>query len=583
MTSRALLAFGLLSALGGCGEKSRSAPSGCEASGCPPGSTCVDSACLADAPGDYRVAARFVPDEGDAVAEWSDLELLSEIGDSESPLAPTRRFLPFRFSARVTVRGSISRGGDSLPAYLQLRRRSPVDGREDALVTRAVEAGESFAITLPDVEDLPPVGPDGAPAAYELTVRSVDPEDQFPPLRLPLARAGLAVRQDLVLPETATIRGVPLRSDGEQRIANLRVVAIDPVSGRQISTVGRTSEVYQDETTGQQAGGEFRIQVPVDTDAFAIRLSDELNSANGLPTIEFTELSLPSLLVDPVDGAFIVPLSVLVLPPITGVNLSGTVEGLTRAGGRVALGQASLRFWSEDLGAPGVDDVRGTFERFVESSNPPPDEPAVYEIGLLPAGTYQVEITPPARDDLADLAIGVVEQFVNAPEPNGDQSGIVLEAPSRVAIGGTVVDAEGRPIEGARVELRGGGDRADMAAAREELWVRTATAVTSAEGAFFALVDPGRYDVVVRPLLATRLPWAIRLDLEVTEDMTLPEPIVVAPGRRLSGVVNDQEGAAVGVTVEVWCLTETDASLVCGRTTTDAAGRYELFLPAALD
>ncbi len=549
MTARTLLALGLLPALAGCGEESRGSPRGCEASGCPAGSTCVDSACLADAPDDYRVAARFVPDDGDVVAEWSDLELVSEIGDSESALAPTRRFLPFRFSARVAVRGSISRGGDSLPAYLQLRRRSPIDGREDTIATRAVEARESFAITVPDVEDLPSLEPDGTPAAYELTVRSVDPEDPFPPRRVPLGRADLAVRQDLVLPETATLRGVPLRSDGEQRLANLRVAAIDPASGRLISTVGRTTDVYEDETTGQQAGGEFRIRVPADTDAFVIQVSDEINSANGLPTLEFAELSLPTLLVDPVDGAFIIPLSVLVFPPITGVNLSGTVEGLTRAGGRVALGQASLRFWSEDLGAPGVGDVPGTFERFVESSNPPPNEPAVYEIGLLPAGTYQVEITPPARDDLADLAIGVVEQFVNAPEPNGDQSGIVLEAPSRVAIGGTVVDAEGRPIAGARVELRGGGDRADMAAARQELWVRTAMAVTSAEGAFLALVDPGHYDVVVRPLLATRLPRATRLDHEVTEDMTLLEPIVVAPGRRLKGVVNDQDGAAVGGTV----------------------------------
>jgi hypothetical protein len=557
------LVLGMLAlvwALAGCGDGAGPPSRSCEVRGCPAGSTCVDSACLADAPGDYRVAVQFVPPAGEAVAEWKHAEprLISEIGDD----------LAFAFHDRVLVRGTVSRGGVALPSYVELERASAVPHRAPTIVAHAVRAGESFELAVPHLPEV----------VYHLQASSVDPQDPFPPVHRDLTEADLAVRQEVLLPEIVIVMGTPLSWSG-QRMENLLALAVDPATGEAISSPARTSELGRDPATGAPTGGEFRLSVPATTEAFAIRLSEsDLTEARGLPTIQFSELLLPGLSVDPTDGTRVIPLAVLVYPRVNLVTLSGTVEGRPRAGGRVPLDRATLRFWSEDLGAPGVADAAGTIERLARSEGALGE----YRVGLLPAGTYRVEITPPAQNELADLAIGVVSQFVNAPEL-GDQSGIVLEAPPRFAVGGTVVDADGRPLEGARVELRGGGDRADVAAARAEIWVRSASAVTTAEGAFLALVDPGHYDVVVEPPADARLPWAIRLDLPVTEDTSLPEPIVASPGRRLSGVANDDAGAAPGVTVEVWCLTETDASIVCGRTTTDAAGRYELLLPPSFD
>lgn len=553
-----LVALAWLSA--GCGDDSQPPSTSCEVRGCPAGSTCVASVCLADAPGDYRVAVQFVPASGDSVAEWKYAEPrpISEIGDD----------LAFAFHDSALVRGTVSRGGGALPAYVEIARASAVPNRAPTVVAQAVRAGESFELAVPELSEV----------VYHLRAASVDPQDPFPPVRRDLTLADLPVRQELLVPEIAVVMGTPRLSNG-QRVKNLRAVAVDPATGQELSSPALTSEPGHDPVTGAATGGEFRLAVPATTDAFAIRVSESpLTEARGLPTLQFAELSLPGLPVDPVDGTRVISLAVLNYPPLNLVTLSGTVEGRPRAGGRVPLDRASLRFSSQDLGAPGVADVPGAIERMGQSDG----ELGEYSMGLLPAGTYLVEITPPAQDELADLAVGVVSQFVNAPEL-GDQSGIVLEAPPRVAVGGTVVDGDGRPLEGARVELRGGGDRADVVAARAELWVRSASAVTTAEGAFLALVDPGRYDVVIEPPADARLPWAIRLDLEVVEDTSLPDPIVVSPGRRLSGVANDSAGAATGVTVEVWCVTETDASIVCGRTTTDADGRYELLLPATFD
>lgn len=551
-----LLLAVLAAAAPGCGDDDAPPSTTCEVKGCPPGSTCTDSVCLADAPEDYRIAVRFVPPEGPAVAEWVGPRRVSELGGE----------LPFKFAGRVLARGVVKRAAASLDAFVELERASPLPNRPPTVVARPVHAGQSFQVTVPRVP-------------CRLTAWALDETEAFPPTRVDLSATDLEDNVEVQVPPAIVVRGTVLRFDG-QRLENLRVWAVDAETGEALSASTLTSPLE-----GEASGGDFRLELPDSVTAFAVRVAESSrNAARAMPTIQSAELTVGLLTVDPEDGSHVIPLYVLVYPSIVQITLSGTVEGRPRAGGRVAVGGAMLRFSSDDLGAPSVPDVAGTMERIVWSD--PAD--GTYQV-VLPAGTYRVEITPPARSELADLAVGVVSQFVNGPD-NTAQSGIVLEAPPRVAVGGTVESADGRPLEGAWVELRGGGELADVALARAEGGVRSVLSHTSAQGAFLALVDGGHFDAVVRPPPEAGLPWAVLLGLPVAEDTSLSEPLVVAPGQRLSGVVtrrrdpdeSDEPGGVAGVGVEVWCLTDEDASTPCGRTTTDAAGRYSVLLPASL-
>lgn len=579
-----------------CGDDSAPSAPTCEELGCPALSTCDQGACLADEPQDYRIAVRFVPPDDPAAAEWNSVALVSEHEGL------------FLFHDRLRVRGQVLREGEPMPAYVELSRVSPVPSREPIVVAQSIHADESFDFSVPATDRCP-----HRLCAYDyvLTAWSTDGDDPFPPTRVHLSEVEVGSRFDVVVRPTVTIKGTVTSGigPGAQRIPNLRVLAIDPATGDPISQSAITSDLAGD------TGGDFRLSIPESTDAFTLRFAEnDLNPARSLPTIESAPLSLPTLSLDPEDDAYVVPLSVCIYPPTSQITLSGTVEGLPRAGGRVPVGGATLRFTSDDLGLQDVADVAGHLEKVTRSL-----ADGAYEVPLA-AGTYTVEVRPPAANELADLAAGVLRERPGAPPPddgtpvdpepavrlfvNGPdfsaQSGPVLQVSARVALAGTVEDAFGRRLDGARVDLHGGSDLADRIVGRTEPAIRNVYAHTTAEGAFLALVDSGHFDVVVRPQPESLLPWAIRLGIPVTVDTTLPASIVVAPGRRLSGNVTIdvapdeivEPEPAPGVEVEVWCLppeeggpddTDDDVAIICGRTTTDAAGRYSLLLPAALE
>ena len=472
---RALAAAVALLAWGCDGEPATPAHS-CEVRGCPEGSSCVGAVCLADEPGDYEVAVRFTPKAASAQAQWTQPRLLSEVGDE----------LPFRFKDRVTVRGSVTDDlGRSLPAWVELRRDSPLPGRAPIVAARSVRVAASFEITVPR-----------GPAL--LTAWAVDSR-RPPSLRsvsscrtAPSTRASPSRR-----PRPSWCAGPSSARAGPQE-PNVRVWAVDPDTGVPVTA----SVLTADQSTGADAG-TFRLLVPTTVERIAIRATEsDLNWARALPTIQFPEVVVASLPFHAEEPAYEVPSANLTLPPTTRVTLSGTVEGRPRAGGRVAIGGAILRFSSDDLGAPGVPDIPGTMERIVRSARD-----GTYEVEL-PGGTYRVEVTPPAESAVADLAVGVVSQFVNAAPEDPRQSGIVLEAPPRLAFGGRVVDAEGGPIGAALLWLHGGGELADPLLGHAENGVRSVSATTSPDGAFLALVDGGHFDAVVEPPADAGLPWA---------------------------------------------------------------------------
>ena len=547
MMRRGLWAMALLAL--GCGSDPPVAEPTCETLGCPAGSSCREGLCLADEPDDYRIAVRFVPADNVAAAQWTELLRLSEQGDS----------LPYKFRDALTVGGSVTNAGLPVAARVELSRGVPLPGRAPLVHGRSVGAGSQFEITVPEDD-------------YRLTVWSVDPTASFPPIRQDVPAAALSERLDVAVPDTVGLTGSVTRNDTTV-LPNVRVWCVDPVTREVVSTIGRTGD--------QGAGdgmGRFRVVVPVSVGEFVVRLAESDQAwARALPTIETQPIQVANLGFDPEDRSYEVSSSLLVYPVTSWVQLSGTVEGRPRAGGRVTVGNALLRFFSTDLGAPGLPDALGTMDRLTHA-----DRDGAFRVEL-PGGTYDVEITPPESTEVLDLGVGVVSQFVNAAPEDPFQSGIVLEAPQRLTLGGTVRDAEGQRIEAAVVELRGGGELADRTLAAAENGVRSVTARTTREGAFLALVDGGHFDAVVRPPEDAGLPWGVQLGLAVAEDGTLAEPVVLAPGRRVTGVVLDQDGApAPDVRVEVWCVTELGASVECARARTGPQGRYAVLLPASL-
>ncbi|MBI2896189.1 MAG: hypothetical protein HYY06_21705 [Deltaproteobacteria bacterium] len=532
------------------------APSGCEVDGCPEGSVCQEGVCIAEAPDDYLVALRFGPPATDLgqPAEWVGPILLSELRPS------------FRFERMVEVRGSLE-GRESPGARIELSRPSPLPLRAPVVFGTTAPDGE-FSLLVPPGD------------GYEIAATPLDPAATWVPVRRTLdiaepAQPNAPLDLDLDLVETVVVRGRITRSDGEP-LPNVRVRALDPASGEVLSTLAVTRAIDEPETGW--IGGDFEIRLPADATAFALRASGSELAAS-LPTIDFTELDLGTLVYHEEDQSYEIPSSALAYPELgLPITLSGTVEGLPRGGGRVAIGGATLSFVSEDLGDPLLEDVPGRVERMVTS-----DVDGSFSVALY-KGTYEIEVVPPADPAFADLGIATVSQFVNATNEDPFQRGIVLEVPARFTLTGTVLDRSDRAVSAAVVDVAGGGSLSDLELASQEPRNQGASATTTASGAFLVQVGQGHYDVTIRPPADARLPWAVFPGIEVTADVAPGGTFVIEPGRLLGGLVRDSRNDPwPEVAVEVWCLPSASSSgLLCAEGLTDDSGEYEVLLPSRL-
>jgi hypothetical protein len=263
--------------------------------------------------------------------------------------------------------------------------------------------------------------------------------------------------------------------------------------------------------------------------------------------------------------------SVTRYPPLpTPVRVRGTVRDA--AGGRaVDLTFRSQPFTPRDESGIRVlqpdsptrfSDVL-SFERRIAT-----DEDGRFDIAL-PPGTYDVvarpivphEAAPPTGSDTPNGALVVREPQAGLTtrtlvvEPGVRQNADVVLS-NRRALRGRALLVDGRLLDGAMVEAR----PATAFVARGEpqfLWPLLATARTAADGRFWLSVDPGVYDVTVRPPVGSGFAPVVVTNVVVGEDdVDLPdESTQIAAPILLRAKANDSTDVGQGaVTVRAFML-----------------------------
>jgi hypothetical protein len=180
----------------------------------------------------------------------------------------------------------------------------------------------------------------------------------------------------------------------------------------------------------------------------------------------------------------------------------------------------------------------------------------------LPQGSYSVTIDPGFSADVAKTTIPS-RQFVAKGCPSGGNlEGEDLMAENPVEVTGSAQIADGRPLVNAEVDFTPSGLLLQQKTPMGGLlatadWPRPVSVVTDAKGFFSADVDPnafglGTYDVTVRPLNGTSLPWVVLPGLAVqasSAKTTVTTLHVPAPAELGPLTIHDSQDDPVGLAV----------------------------------
>ena len=182
-----------------------------------------------------------------------------------------------------------------------------------------------------------------------------------------------------------------------------------------------------------------------------------------------------------------------------------------------------------------------------------------YSLGGLTLETYQIEVQPPEGRDLAPAVV----HNVNASKDGGDVAVQDIRLYAGAALAGTVVGADGKPVEGAAASIRvGWGRHGTMLAAESD-----------ARGSFTLRGLPsGAYTVTVRP--PAGVPWCERAfeRVALVGGLTVERRLELPRGAEVRGTVTAPDGRPVaGATVMARYGYHPR-----GRATTDEQGRYAL-------
>jgi hypothetical protein len=466
----------------------------------------------------------------------------------------------------------------TLGATVTVSRRSQFHGGPGFKAVVNAHAGdESFAISVPRTRtgDDPytvTIVPDGGqqastgPSAAELV----------PPLRMQVAittNTG-ATAIELGGLDLPVISGTLTNGLG-QGLLGYRVAAL----GRWDLTASPT-EVSSVDFTDANGG-------------YAVTLSDQLvgtvelvarpPSGTAAPTVHFANIdatkSSQRNIVQPATLG--VPIKV-VIGPVTGVDHGGTISPVRGALVSVT-GALTSAVTSFTVGDEHLTDENGKVTLSL-----------VDGAGIL--GSYRLSIIPPASSSL-----GAVFDQKLAP-------GTELRLTSRVALRGTIVDSDHKPLNNVAVTVRPSLRFLWTLDAAPQAFVAAippATAVTLPTGEFVVWVDPsiaqvwGNYDLLIEPPTTAQAPTYIKTEVDTrysnaadavpVGEITLPDAAFVH-GRVTGPAGEPVENAELKVylvsTELALCSEVAHAPMSCpipaqlqGRNTSDAKGTVRLALP----
>ena len=463
------------------------------------------------------------------------------------------------------VRGSVRWEGSRVPATLRFARRMPGSVASLQQLSIDVDTLREPAGAAPDSYDFTTVLVAGE--TYDVAVvptsdTVMSPESEtapavrsLPPLYLELeVRSGEASAQrfDVSFPADLTSEctddlqtGCTLIADvasfdGEVELAEpgLQVRAVDPVSGRVVSSIGETDLL-----------GTFAIRIGEATTDYLIRVTSSAGR----------EL-FPAVSVDP-DVVFAddPERKVIRIPRLDPVQYSGRVQD--EAGAPVP--SATLRFQTNSV----FDESRlGLQGSFAASATTNAD--GTFGAALLP-GFYSVTVLPP--EDL-ERTWGVLTYDSLVGMETEPASGLVV--PSKVELTGSVQTFADEAAVGATVVAR----------ARQEEYPaskhRSQEAVTNSIGRFTMFMDVGLYDISVKVPSTSGYAWAVEparvVERDATRTYRLDPPIPI------EGLVLADQGAVVpNALVRAYLLVSdgTESRPVqVAETSSDEEGRYRLLI-----
>ena len=194
----------------------------------------------------------------------------------------------------------------------------------------------------------------------------------------------------------------------------------------------------------------------------------------------------------------------------------------------------------------------------------------------LPRGEYDVVVSP--RDPaFAKKAFQLIVDVENDP-----QDGKNLEVDRKRVLAGTALVTDGRPLASAEIEASPAASLLDGSTPASH-WPRAATTTADLAGNFSLALDPGTYDITVRPAPGSRLPWVVSASRVVGASDARLDPIEIpAPIPAGLLLVDPSTNPVIGAIVRVFAVpTGGTAFVEIGRAMTDAAGHYDMPLAGA--
>jgi hypothetical protein len=294
---------------------------------------------------------------------------------------------------------------------------------------------------------------------------------------------------------------------GPNKLDGWTVDMLDSVTGRPLSTRLELSQPSLDSTKEYQeyaanleyvgnnrAESEFvRLAPPKDTTAPTVLVPrSALQLLTNTPVFNFTQLP------DPVR--------------IEGTLIEGEGDAIVGSPGTVALTAKELE---------GIDSgTMASFGRSVQAQ-----EDGSFQVDLLP-GTYRVRATPPERwtrcpdgQKSCDCPLRSTEDEWVVGRTPSLQAGKTVALSRRAAITGSVTTNLG-PASGASIRLSPQPVAADVlssALGQVPVGARAAAGSVDASGQFQVLVDPGRFQLAIRPEQSSGFPWLVRREVSVED------------------------------------------------------------------
>jgi hypothetical protein len=207
----------------------------------------------------------------------------------------------------------------------------------------------------------------------------------------------------------------------------------------------------------------------------------------------------------------------------------------------------------------------------------------------LPPGQYRLSVRP--LDETSQVTVVPFQVDASSAADAGSvddaSSGSAIRnvvVSARRTVLGTALVADGRPLAGGAVEAAPTAC-APFDTSSPSCLPRWASTTTEDDGSFRLTLDPGKYELRVRPADGSGLPW-VQTALSVGfADLPLTLPTVTVPAPMFVGhkLVDPAANPIVHAVVRVFQLPASGPAVELGRAITDATtGQYDMYIAPPL-